>query len=297
MRLDRTRAALGLLSMLAVALAGCESAPSSGEVVIAGVVAVPKSRGELAGGFGQLHAALRAGVGRGEAAAGRLWLAQCLEADPTAPDGLLPRVATLVLPPGETAAFGALVQVDTLRGAHAADRRRHGRFVARVAERTPPPGAEAPGWRTYFGRPSPLCRADGMPEGRWQVQLRGAVAAWEIDFAQAELARHDSLGDDELAAGRVVVASCQLKVMDGSDWTRLSWVARVPGGQALAVGDVVRLRAGAEESGGRVAPLAQVLGPAPGSAAASASAAAAAPGRERSAGHQVPPCRGTTAGA
>lgn len=240
-------------------LAGCESMPTPGDTVHAEVTAVPRSRGELGGGFTSLHAALHAGVARREAEQGRLLRAQCVDDDPAAPGGLRPRSATLLLPEGRTVAVGQVVEIDTLTAAHAADRRRHGRLVS-----VPPALApDDPAWRVSFGTPRPLCRPPGLAEGRWRVQLAGPVAAWEIDFALAEKARHESIDDTELAAGRIVQVSCQLKVIDGADWTRVNWLARLPAGLEARPGQVMRLRTGAEEGGRHSGPLAAVLGPAP----------------------------------
>jgi hypothetical protein len=254
-------AAASLPALLAV-LAGCESMPSPGEELRAQVVAVPRSRAELDGGFTRLHAALRAGVARADAEAGRLWLAQCVEPEASALEGLRPRTATLLLPPGLQPAVGTVVEIDALQGSHARDLRRHGRFVNALGSASA--AADPSGWRRYLGNPRPLCRPDGAAEGRWRVQLVGAVAAWEIDFARAELARHDAIADAELAAGRVALVSCQLKVADGSDWTRPSWLTRTPDRPPLRVGDVVRIVAGAEEAGRAAGPLARVLEVVPG---------------------------------
>jgi hypothetical protein len=254
-----------LAGLVPLVLAGCESTPRVGEVVTAQVTAQPRARAELTGGFTPLHAALRAGVVRADAERGRLVLAQCLEPDAGAPDGLRARVATLLLPEGVQAPPGALLDIDTLGGAHATDSRRHGRFVALAPASSAQ--AEPAAWRTVFGRARPLCRPPGLPEGRWRVQSTRTVAAWELGFAQAERARHDAFSDADFAAGRVLELRCQLKVLDGSDWTLMTWLARAAEGPPPPVGAVLRLRAGAEEGGDAPGPPAQVLGPAPGVAA------------------------------
>lgn len=261
----RTAAAVLSGVALVMGLGGCESTPRIGETVQAQVTALPRSRADLDTGFTALHAALRAGVVRADAERGRLLRAQCLEPDPGARDGLRPRVATLRLPDGVQAAAGTLIDIDHLQGAHAADSRRHGRYVAPAPASTPATAPEA--WRSLFGSARPLCRPAGLPEGRWRVQVAGPVAAWELDFAQAEMARHAAFDDAELAAGRIVQLSCQLKVMDGSDWTVVTWLARLPEGLQPRQGEVLRLQAGAEELGKDRGPLARVLGPAPGVAA------------------------------
>ncbi len=248
------------LLALAALLAGCESVPDSGDVVTAQVLAQPRSRAELAGGYTGLHAALRAGVARADAERGRLWRAQCV--DPDAGTGVRGRAMTLLLPDGVDPAPGALVEVAPLEGT--GPQGRHARFIAVLAGPLPAGAPLPPGWRLSFDRPRPLCSPPGAAAGRVHVQLSGAVAAWEIDFAQAELARHSLASDAELAAGRIVVVACQLKVADGSDWTRPSWIARVPGTLAARVGAVVRLRAGAEDGGRHAAPLADVLDLLPG---------------------------------
>lgn len=260
---DRIALALGV-GAACLPMAGCESIPAPGAQVQAEVVAIPKDRADLQGGFTHLHAALRAGVQRADAERDRLWLAQCVEPDAGAPGRVRSRTVTLLVPgplalgvaPGE----GALVEIEALQGAHATDRHRHGRLTG-VEAPAGPAASDAPGWRRDSGRLRPVCRPEGAAEGRWRVQLHRTVSAWEIDFAMAERARHESLTDAELAAGRVVVARCQLKVVDGSHWTRPSWIARLPQGQAARVGDLVQLRTGAEEAGRATAPLAQVLGP------------------------------------
>jgi hypothetical protein len=261
----RARAAVTALAVLALAgLAACESTPRPGATVRAQVLEQPRSRAELSGGDTALHAALGAGVGRAEAERGRLWRAQCVEPDPASHEGLRPRVATLLLPEGSAARAGALVEIGALSGGHANDRYRHGRLVAVLAEAGPAGTAEAAGWRRSFDRLRPLCRPEGVPEGRWRVQLLGAVTAWELDFAQAERMRHGAFDEAEFAAGRAVVVACQLKMVDGGDWNRLRWLARVPAGPAPRVGDVVELRVGAQEFSRDTAPIAEVLGPAPG---------------------------------
>lgn len=264
----KARGAAVTLAMLAVAglvgLAGCESTPRPGATVHAQVLEQPRSRGELSGGSTSLHAALGAGVGRAEAERGRLWRAQCVEPDAASREGLRPRVATLLLPEGTAARPGALVEIDALQGDHPTDRHRHGRLVAVLAEAAPADNAEAAGWRRIFDRLRPLCRPDGVGDGRWRVQLLGAVTAWEVDFAQAERVRHGAFDAAEFEAGRVVVVACQLKMVDGGDWNRLRWLARVPAGPAPRVGDVVQLRVGAQEFSRDTEPIAEVLAPAPG---------------------------------
>jgi hypothetical protein len=97
---------------------------------------------------------------------------------------------------------------------------------------------------------------------RPRAQQAGVTRA---DAERGRLVRADC-GDPDPAAPdvRVVALACQLKVADRSDWNRPVWLARVPEGQRLQVGDVVRLRTGAAEHSKDVDPLAQVIGPAGG---------------------------------
>lgn len=268
MSLYRVLVTLSLPAVIASSLVGCQLTPSSGEVVDAQVVAVPRSRADLEGGFTDLHAALAAGVGRAEAEGGRLWRARCVEPDASARDGQQPRIATLLLPEGTALRAGALVEIDAqpraeaTDGRLATDRHRHGRFVAVVADGGPAGNAEAANGQSDFDRSRPLCRQEGLALGHWRVQLLGAVQAWEVDFAQAERARHGAFDDAEIAVGRVVVIACQLKTMDGGDWNRPRWLARVRTPATPGVGDVVQVRVGAREFSRDAAPVAEVLAPA-----------------------------------
>jgi hypothetical protein len=252
--------ALGL-SGAALLLAACETIPDAGSTITAQVLALPKDRAALGGGHSHLYSALRAGVTRAEAERGRVATGQCGDVDASASGGVRWRVATTVLPDGLKAAPGLLVEIDV--PASAGEVRPHGVFVATVKDPDP----------AHFVRSAvgdamrPLCRPPGAPEGRWRLQVRGAVPAWEFDFAMPELARRDRFTDAELAAGRVAVVVCQLKVADGSDWNRPSWLARLPAGLTLRVGDVVRVRAGASEMGKAVEPATEVLAVVPGATA------------------------------
>lgn len=261
-RLSRCPLPLRLCALLMAAglLASCESIPAPGETVIAQVLEVPRDRAELRGAHSHLYAALRVGVVRADAEHGRLALGRCAEPDERARGGVRVHVATTVLPVGTPATRGAVVEVALAQLSPGGPTQRHGVFVASVP--TPEPAhvvRPAAG-----GSTRPLCRPPGLPQGRWRIELSGPVSAWEIDFARAELARREQFGDDELADGRVVLAGCQLKVVDGSDWNRPTWLARAQAGLSLRVGDVVRLRSGASEMDKTSEPLAEVLGPAPG---------------------------------
>jgi hypothetical protein len=267
MSLYRGLVTLSLLAVIASNLVGCESTPSIGQVVNAHVLAVPQSRADLKGGFTDLHAALSAGVGRAEADEGRLWRAQCVEPGASAADGLQPRIATLLLPEGTALRAGAVVDIEAHPRVEAADSRpandrsRHGRFVAVVAEGGRAVEEDAADCPSSFDCLRPVCQPEGLAGGHWRVQLFGAVQAWEVDFAQAERARHGAFDDAEIAVGRVVVIACQLKVVDGGDWNRLRWLARVPSGATPGVGDVVQVRVGAREFSRDVGPIAEVLAP------------------------------------
>jgi hypothetical protein len=250
---------------VAVLLAGCESIPAPGTTIVAQVMEVPRTRAELAGAYGHLYQALRAGVTRADAQSERLVIAQCGQPDTAARDGMRWHVVTTVLPPTLRPTPGLVLDVevtlpqDSVAGASSAPRR-HGAFVAAVA--TPDPAQMVRSAIADSLRP--LCLPPGSASGHWRVQFSRTVAPWEIDFAVAELARRDRVADAEIGAGRVALVGCQLKVIDGGDWNRPTWLARAPEGVALRVGDVVRVHAGASEMGKDVEPLSEVLGPAPG---------------------------------
>lgn len=244
------------LAVAAALLAGCETTPRPGAAATAQVIAVPRTRAELGGGHARLHAALRSGVNRASAERGRLALAECAEPDAGERDGVRWHSATVLLPDGVPATPGTFLDLQDVATAPGTATRHHGRFLAPAPA---PTGAEAIRSR-YSQDADTRCRPPGMPEGRMRVRLHRAVAPWELDFALPELQRHERFGAQELAAGRVVLLSCQLKVMDGGDWYRPVWLARVPPGLELRVGQVVDLRAGATEDSKDVEPLAQVLG-------------------------------------
>jgi hypothetical protein len=258
-------AAAPLALGVAVLAAGCESIPAPGTTITAQVMEAPRTRAELAGGYGHLYPALRAGVTRADAQGGRLVIAQCGEPDTAVRDGVRWHVVTTVLPPALKPTPGLLLDVevplapDPVTGATSTPRR-HGVVVAAAA--APDPAQMVPS--AVGDSLRPVCQPPGSATGRWRVQFSRTVAPWEIDFAVAELARRDRFGDAEIGAGRVVLVGCQLKVIDGADWNRPTWLARAPAGVAPRVGDIVRVRAGASEMGKDVEPLSEVLGPAPG---------------------------------
>lgn len=226
---------------------------------------MPRQRVELDARHAALHAALRAGVTRADFAAGRLVRGQCAERDASKPGGVAWVTATALLPPRASAAPKTLLLVATAASSESADvggadsMRLHGPSVGNV-----PVLDDSNGIRTdpVIGTSAPLralCRPPSTPAGLVQIEVMGPVRPWEFDFAAAELARHAQFSDAELATGAVVQVSCQLKVLDGGDWYAPVWLGRAPAGLNLAPGDVVALRAGAEENSKDVEPPAQVL--------------------------------------
>jgi hypothetical protein len=256
---------LSMATATLLLLAGCETTPAAGEAATAQVIAVPLSRADLRGYHGSLHAAVRAGVTSEDATRGRLVRGECAERDAGARDGIRFREATTILPEGTPTARGILVDIAKLSPAAEGLMRQHGDFVAL-----------APTLQAAEAIPSPVgsrlhtpCHPKDLPKGQLRVQLLGAVAAWQLDFARSELARHDQFSDTELAAGRAVMLACQLKVADGGDWYRPVWLARTPEDLSLRLGDVVQLRTGALADSKDVEPMPQVMAlergrPAPG---------------------------------
>lgn len=238
-----------------VLLSACETTPSVGATATAQVIAIPRSRADLPGSYGEVHAAVRAGVTRSSAERGRLVLGQCAERDPTAHRGVRWRSVTTVLPEGVAATRGTLVEIDQLVASPSDEGRHHGRFVA--AGGTLDPAHAIPS--SVSDEPGTVCRPGGLPGGRMRVRLHSPVPADAYDFGAAELRRQQQFSDAELAAGRVVTLACQLKVVDGSDWYKAGWIARMPEGLDLQVGDAVRVRAGAEDASKDVEPMTQVL--------------------------------------
>lgn len=246
-----------LMAVSSLLLAGCETAPRSGAQSHAAVTQVARERSQLGGTYRHLHAALRAGVTRADVAAGRLVRGECLAPEEGPGGGVRAQVFTLLLPQGLSLPLQTLADAQEVRADGSS---RHLRYLAGGAELGPTdmrPSAFA------GGRDYPLCRQPGSAASQSRLLVTGVYQGWEFDFAAAELARHDQFSDAELAAGRVVQVSCQLKVVDGSDWYAPVWWARVPSGLSLQPGDAVLLQAGAENGSKDTGPLAQVLARAP----------------------------------
>jgi predicted small secreted protein len=248
---------LPLLPLLAATLlTGCETAPRAGTETRAQVVEVLRERQALRDGQPELHPALRAGVTAQAIEAGRLVQGECAEPDATRPQGLRWTRVTALLPVGTTAgslAPGSVIEVREPRPAwpagpgDAPPAYLHGQFAGSAAGATD-------------AAPTPtLCHPAGQAASVWRVRLRGAVPGWAHPFAQAGLQRLEAFSDDDVRAGRVVRLTCQLKVADGGDWYAPVWIARAPERLPLRVGDVVRLRAGAEASSKDAGPAAEVL--------------------------------------
>jgi hypothetical protein len=237
----------------AALLAGCQTTPPAGSVVTAQVLDVPRTRAGLKPLYADLHAAVLAGVTREDAARGRLVLGECAEPDGAAQGGLRFPLVTVVLPPGVQAQPGTLVDVGDVLSAAGASPRFHGRFRALG----PPLTAETAVQSPFGDRLHARCDAAGRG---MRVQVRRAIHASEVDFARPEVRRHQGVRDEEFARGLVAIAACQLKVVDGADWYRPAWIARVPAGLELRPGQVVRLRTGAAESSTDTEPLAEVIG-------------------------------------
>jgi hypothetical protein len=249
-----TPTALPVLSTLltGLLLAGCETAPRAGSDTTAQVLDVVSDRHSLREGHPELHAALRAGVGRADLEAGRLVQGECGVPDATQPRGLRWHTLTTLLPAGARPAPGSLVDLRDAQGAWPATGphpppRLHGHYLG------PAPAAADP-------QAPVLCQPPGLPAGQWRIKLRGPLPAWAFDFAQPGLQRLAAFSDADFARGRVLRLGCQLKVADGGDWYVPLWIARAPDGLRLKPGDVVRLRAGAEANSKDTGPAAEVLG-------------------------------------
>ncbi|MFZ5567066.1 MAG: hypothetical protein ACOY95_08700 [Pseudomonadota bacterium] len=242
-----------LVAASSLLLAGCETAPRSGAQIHALVTQVARERSQLDGTYRDLHAAVRSGVTRADIAAGRLVRGECVEMGEGTGGRTRSRVLTMLLPPGQVLQLQTLADAEEVRADGAG---LHLRFLAGGDALGPSemrPSAFA-GGRAY-----PLCRQPGGTAARWRLLVTGVYQGWEFDFAAAELARQDQFSDAEMADGRVVQVSCQLKVLDGSDWYAPVWWARVPPGLSLQSGDAVLLQAGAENGSKDTGPLAQVL--------------------------------------
>lgn len=245
------------MTVLALLLAGCETAPRIGTQTQALVTQIARERSQLGDSYRDLHAALRAGVTRPDVAAGRLVRGECLAPEEGPAGSVRSHVLTLLLPPGLNLPLQTLADAQEVQADGSS---RHLRYLAGGAELGPT--VMRPSTFTG-GRDYPLCRQPGLAPSHWRLLVTGVYQGWEFDFAAAELARHARFTDAELAAGLVVQVSCQLKVVDGSDWYAPVWWARVPPGLSLQLGDAVLLQAGAESGSKDTGPLAQVLARAP----------------------------------
>lgn len=235
-------------------LSGCQVGPGAGSVTQAQVISLPALRSGLGGGHRDLHAAVRAGVQRDDVAAGRLVRGDCVEPDPEAYGGRVSFTVTTVLPAGTAWPVNSLVNVTTPAGVTpdavgARPTRQHGRFVALAPEAA--------------GSEPPRCHPPGAAPGTMRVAVAVRYQPWQFDFAQAEVRRHDQFSDADFASRSVVELGCRVEAMGDKNFMQQRWFARLPPGMALAAGDTVRLRAGAAEDSKDVAPLAEILGPAP----------------------------------
>lgn len=235
-------------------LSGCQAGPSAGSVTQAQVISLPALRSSLGGGSRDLHAAVRAGVQRDDVAAGRLVRGDCVEPDPEAYGGRVPFTVTTVLPAGTPWPVTSLVDVVTPAGVTpdavgARPTRQHGRFATLASE--------------VAGSEPPRCHPPGAAPGAMRVAIAVRYQTWQFDFAQAEVQRHDQFSDADFASRAVVELGCRVEAMGDRNFMQQRWFARMPPGMALAAGDTVRLRAGAAEHSKDVAPLAEILGPAP----------------------------------
>lgn len=246
------RPALAAVSL--ALLAGCSVGPSAGSVTQAQVISLPALRSSLGGGSRDLHAAVRTGVQRDDVAAGRLVRGDCVEPDPEAYGGRVSFTVTTLLPAGTPWPVTSLVDVVTPAGVTpdavgARPTRQHGQFVAFASQ---PAGSDAP-----------RCHPPGAAPGAMRVAVAVRYQTWQFDSAQAEVQRHDQFSDADFAARSVVELGCRVEAMGDKNFMQQRWFARRPPGLALAAGDTVRLRAGAAEGSKDVAPLAEILGPAP----------------------------------
>lgn len=251
---QRSATCFALACATVALLSGCQAGPSAGSITQAQVISLPALRSSLAWGHRELLAPVRAGVQRDEVAAGRLVRGECVEPDPQAYGGRMSFTVTTVLPAGTPWPVTSLVDVITPDGitpdaVGARPLRQHGRFVAFASEAA----ASEP----------PRCHPPGSAPGAMRIAVAVQVQAWQFDFAQAEVRRHDQFSDADFASRSVVELACRVEAMGDKNFMQKRWFARLPPGMTLAAGDTVRLRAGAAEGSMDVAPLAEILGPAP----------------------------------
>ncbi len=231
-------------------LAACETAPRVGAETTAQVLQVAPDRDSLRDGYPALHAALRAGVTRRDLEEARLVQGECGVPDAGRPGGTRWVSVTTLVPRGTALPQGSRIVVRDARSAWpgvepARASTLHGQFV-RVDDTAPT-------------RTTPACHTNGQGGGAWHLRVHLTPPAWQHDFASAAFQRLDALRDEDFAAGRVLRLGCQLKVIDGGDWYAPQWVALAPRQLSLKVGDVVRLRAGAQMESKDVGPPAEVL--------------------------------------
>jgi hypothetical protein len=265
------RVAVLLLTAGAGLLAGCQTTPAPGRELVGDVVSVPRTRSELVQGasLANLHAAVNAGVDPADAAGQRLGLASCAMPDTSSPHGARLYTVTTLLPAGTRPAPDMRLVLrapgDPFAGPPIGGRfpAVHAEFVeARAAETPLDPGKSVP-WRLKPGDPIRQlvrCRPVGGTPEQAEASLFRTVGEAELRYAAAEAARNARLSDAELAAGAVVRVRCALKMADGAEWHTPEFLARAPQSLNLRPGDVVRLRAGADEGSLQAEPLSEVLG-------------------------------------
>lgn len=233
---------LGLLAMTLV-LSACESVPRRGQHFILQVTAVPTTRLQLQA-RPELALAVRRGVTLDEVRAGRLILAHCyVDRRPESP-GL--RFGAILLPASMPAIHGQVIRV----AAEQADGREtsYNRFFGTYL------GIAQAGSEDYFsqGSWSHMLRCGRLRANNvLRVAVVGTVARWDFTFAQAEVARDRGIGEDELAAGRIVMGTCATAVDSWRDWK-----VRLARGLAVHPGDYIEALAGAAEGGAETGPIA-----------------------------------------
>ncbi len=260
-----------MLAAATALLAGCQTTPAPGRELVGDVVAVPRTRAELTQGasHANLHAAVRAGVGPADVAAHRLVLASCALPDPGSSDGARLHTITTLVPAGTRLAPGMRL-VLRAPGDPFAGPRIQGRFPAvhaafleaRAAEAPLDPSSSVP-WRLKPGDPIRQlvrCHPVGGAPDQAEASFFRTVGEAELRYAAAEAARVAGFTDAELSAGAAVRVRCALKLADGAEWHTPEFLARSPKGVNLRQGDIVRLRAGADEGSLQTGPLGEVLG-------------------------------------
>lgn len=264
------KVAVLLLAAAAGLLAGCQTTPAPGREVLGEVVSVPRTRAELTQGasYANLHAAVQAGASPADAAAQRLVLASCAMPDSSSPDGARLFTVTTVLPVGTRLATDTRLVLrapgDPFAGPRINGRYPavHAEFAAARAVETPLNPATHVPWRLKPGDLQRLlvrCRPLGGPAEQAEAAFFRTVGEAELRYAAAEAARVAGFSDAELAAGTVVRVRCALRMADGAEWQTPEFVARAPEGLNPRQGDVVRVRAGADEGSLQAGPLSEVV--------------------------------------